>query len=131
MKNEALIRGAEVAPISGTFGTLSGMGVVSMRTLSSNLVPPFSSCLTSSADRLPSFTSRHSDEPLVLELERSMERPTFRSRDMCEQVSVRFVASRIAGWLKFRKTNSHVMVLSHVSIHSPPLKTLLSVDLVH
>lgn len=32
MKKDALSRGAEEEPISGTFGTESGRGVVSMRT---------------------------------------------------------------------------------------------------
>lgn len=32
MKKEALSRGAEVTPISWTFGMLAGMGVVSTRT---------------------------------------------------------------------------------------------------
>ena len=38
MKNEALINGAELAPISFTFGISSGRGVVSMRTCWLNLI---------------------------------------------------------------------------------------------
>lgn len=37
MKNAALVKGAELAPISLTFGMSSGRGVVSMRTCWLNL----------------------------------------------------------------------------------------------
>ena len=38
MKKEALISGAELAPISKTLGISSGKGVVSIRTSRSNLI---------------------------------------------------------------------------------------------
>ena len=61
MKKDALIKGAEVAPISLTAGMFSGIGVVSSRTDCENLHVLFSahSLCCDQTSSVPCFSSRH------------------------------------------------------------------------
>ena len=59
MKKEALMRGAELEPISGTLGISSGSGVVSMRTCWLNLGVNFRTVGADGGKGLPGLSPRH------------------------------------------------------------------------